>query len=171
MAKLIIYEDVAGEETIFEDFDLLTNRILIGSSPDNQLVLDAPDIDPAHASLELRHEHWILQDLGGPGGTIVNGLSIEGPYYLQHDDLIELGSIKLKFREVEPQTEAEPEPIEKELVPLDDAPPLKGRVWFAKVAAGTAAVIFLILLILIIGHYWGFLNMADLLPPWLSKML
>ncbi|GIK41251.1 MAG: hypothetical protein BroJett011_50840 [Chloroflexota bacterium] len=171
MAKLIIYEEAAGEDTVFEDFELLANRILIGSSPDNQLVLDAPDIDPAHASLELRLDRWILQDLGAPGGTAVNGITIEGPYYLQHNDLIELGSIKLKFREFEPQGETEPERLAPEPAHLDSVPPLKGRVWFAKVAAGTVAVIFLILLILIIGHYWGLLNMTDLLPPWLSQMM
>lgn len=171
MAKLIIYEEAAGEGTVFEDFELLANRILIGSSPDNQLVLDAPDIDPAHASLELRLDRWILQDLGAPGGTVVNGITIEGPYYLQHNDLIELGSIKLKFQEMEAQDGAEAEPLEQEPAHLQADPPLKGRVWFAKVAAGTVAVIFLILLVLIIGHYWGLLNMTDLLPPWLSKMM
>jgi pSer/pThr/pTyr-binding forkhead associated (FHA) protein len=167
LAKLIIYEDEAGEEMIFEDFDLLTNRILIGSSPDNQLVLEAPDIDPAHASLELRYDHWILQDLGAPGGTAVNGLTIEGPYFLQHDDLIELGQIKLRFREMELPAEAEPEPVEEQLQP-DVDPPVKGRIWFAKVASSTILVIIMILLLLITAHYFGLLNMADLLPPWLG---
>lgn len=171
MAKLIIYEEDAGEETIFEDFELLTNRILIGASPDNQLVLEAPDIDPAHASLELRHDRWILQDLGAPGGTVVNGLTIAGPYYLQHDDLIELGSIKMKFRDSEPQMEATPGPAEEEHTQLQVDPPVKGRVWFAKVAAGTAVVILLILLVLVLGHYFGLVNMIDLLPPWLSQVL
>jgi pSer/pThr/pTyr-binding forkhead associated (FHA) protein len=170
LAKLVIYEE-ADEETVFEDFELLSNRILIGSSPDNQLVLDTPDIDPAHASLELRHDHWILQDLGGPGGTAVNGMTIEGPYYLQHNDLIELAHIKIRFRDLEPGGEIEPKPVEEEEAHPDPEPVVKGRVWFAKVAAGTAAVIFLILLILVIGHYAGLLNMADLLPPWLSQML
>lgn len=171
MAKLIIYEEAAGAETVFEDFELLTNRILIGSSPDNQLVLDAPDIDPAHASLELRHDQWILQDLGAPGGTVVNGITIEGPYYLQHNDLIELNSVKLKFREFETQEETEAKGMVRKPARLESTPPLKGRIWFAKVAAGTVAVILLILLVLIIGHYWGLLNMSHLLPPWLSKML
>jgi pSer/pThr/pTyr-binding forkhead associated (FHA) protein len=172
LAKLIIYEDDAGEETIFEDFELLANRILIGSSSDNQLVLEAPTIDPTHASLELRYDRWILQDLGGPGGTVVNGITIEGPYYLQHDDLIELGSIKMRFRDMEPQAEIELEPVEDEEDALAGAdPPIKGRVWFAKVAAGTVAILFLILAILVIGHYLGLLNVTDLLPPWLSQML
>ncbi|GAB4417859.1 MAG: hypothetical protein Fur0044_13660 [Anaerolineae bacterium] len=170
MAKLVIYEE-ADEETVFEDFELLSNRILIGSSPDNQLVLDAPNIDPAHASLELRHDHWILQDLGGPGGTVVNGITVEGPYYLQHNDLIELADIKIRFRDQNSGPETEPEPPAEEEVYSATEPIIKGRVWFAKVAAGTLAVLFLILLILVIGHYAGLLNMADLLPPWLSQML
>lgn len=166
MAKLIIYEEVVDEETIFEDFELLINRILIGSSSDNQLVLEAPDIDPTHASLELRHDHWILQDLGGPGGTVVNGITIVGPYYLQHDDLIELGSVKLRFRDIAPEVEVEHEPRE-ETIPPDAGTHPSGRVWFAKVASGTAAIIFMLLLILIVAHYFGLLNVADLLPPWL----
>lgn len=167
MAKLIIYDEVAGEETIFEDFELLANRILIGSSPDNQLVLEAPDIDPAHASLELRHDHWILQDLGGPGGTVVNGITINGPYYLQHDDLVELGHIKLRFRDFEPEVGSEPELVD-EPTPAHSGPPVKGRVWFAKVASNTAVVLVLILLLLILAHYFGLMNIADLLPPWLG---
>lgn len=169
MAKLIIYEEVEDEEAIFEDFELLSNRILIGSSPDNQLVLEAPDIDSGHASLELRHNHWILQDLGGPGGTVVNGVTIVGPYYLQHDDLIELGQIKLRFRDLEQQAEAEPEPVEAVPAQLGSDPPVKGRVWFAQVASSTIAIIFLILLILIVGHYFGLMKLGDLLPPWLGQ--
>jgi hypothetical protein len=171
LAKLIIYEEVVEEETIFEDFELLINRILIGSSPDNQLVLEASDIDPAHASLELRHDRWILQDLGGPGGTVVNGITIAGPYYLQHDDLIELGSVKLKFRDMnenqlKPEVELEHE-LQEETNPPDLSAQPSGRIWFAKVASGTVAIIFMLLLILVVAHYFGLLNMADLLPPWL----
>jgi predicted component of type VI protein secretion system len=167
LAKLVIYEEVAGEDTIFEDFELLTNRILIGSSPDNQLVLEAPDIDPAHASLELRQGHWILQDLGGPGGTVVNGMVIAGPYFLQHDDLIELAHIKVRFRDLELEIDIQPDPVEAS-TEMSSVPPVKGRVWFAKIASATTVVIFLILLLLIMAHYFGLLNMTDLLPPWLG---
>ncbi|MCB0225491.1 MAG: FHA domain-containing protein, partial [Anaerolineae bacterium] len=62
MAKLVIYEEIEGAETIFEDFQLSAHRILIGSSEDNNLVLDIPDIDPTHASLEFRNDHWVIQD-------------------------------------------------------------------------------------------------------------
>ncbi len=169
MARLVIFEEVAGAETIFEVFDLATTRVLIGSSPDNDLVLEAPEVDPGHASLELRQNQWVLQDLGGPGGTVVNGRIVEGPNMLQDNDLIEIGTIKLKFElyelpieEVE-EVEEEPQP---DLSP-DTGGQVSGRLWFATVAGGTVAIIFIILLLLVIADYLDLLQISDLLPPWL----
>ena len=166
LARLVIYEDAEDEETIFEVFDLTINRVLVGSSGDNELVLEAPAIDPAHASLELRHNRWILQDLGGPGGTVVNGNVIEGPYYLQNNDLIELGPVKMKFQE------HEHDPVDTaELsaqTAADASAPMSGRVWFATIAGGTIAIIFIILFLLVVADYLGLLEIADLLPPWLG---
>lgn len=165
MARLVIYEEAEDEETIFEVFDLTTNRILVGASADNELVLEAPDIDPAHASLELRHNHWILQDLGGPGGTVVNGNVIEGPYYLQNNDLIELGPVRMRFQE------HDHDPVDAEVMEEaapDPGAPVRGRVWFATIAGGTIAIIFIILFLLVVADYFGLLEIADLLPPWLG---
>ena len=162
----MIYEEVESEETIFEDFELFTNRILIGSGSDNHLVLDTPDIDPVHASLELRNDDWVLQDLGGPGGTLVNDQSIDGPHRLRNNDLIELGSIKLRFQV--DQFEVEEEIAEEEVAPDDEEQPISGRVWFATIAGGTLAAIFIILLILIIADFLGVLKISDLLP-WLGQ--
>ena len=163
MAKLIIYQDVAGTESIFEDFELTTNRILIGSGSDNHLVLDSPDVDSAHASLELRNDSWIIQDLGGPGGTRVNQTQIEGPYRLHDDDLIELAGIKLRFFDDEWETASE-EVLEEEEEPKDSSSHISGRVWFATLAGGTVAVIFIILFLLIVADMLGVLSIADLLP-------
>jgi pSer/pThr/pTyr-binding forkhead associated (FHA) protein len=161
VAKLVIYQDVGGKESIFEDFELTTNRILIGSSLDNHLVLDSPDIDSAHASLELRNDNWIIQDLGGPDGTKVNEEQIAGPYRLQDNDLIELASIRLRFfdDEWEPILEdAEEEEVEESVSHIS------GRVWFATLAGSTIAVIFIILFLLIVADVLGVLNISDLLP-------
>ena len=83
MAKLFIYQLIDGTETPVEDFELVTQRLLIGSGPDNDLVLDLAEVEPIHASMELRNEYWVLQDMGGPGGTAVNGVEIAGPFRLQ----------------------------------------------------------------------------------------
>ncbi|MCB9098549.1 MAG: FHA domain-containing protein [Anaerolineales bacterium] len=168
MARLIIYEEIETSETILETFELSSTRILIGSDPDNNLVLQSPDIDSSHASLELRNNLWVLQDLGGPGGTGVNGKVIQGPYYLTHNDLIELGPIKLSFQEkalveetpLEDDTPTPPVPIKIEPSPS----PVKGRVWFAFIAGGTLGVIFIIMFLLIVAHLLNVIEISDLLP-------
>ncbi len=162
MAKLVIYQDLEGTESIFEDFELSTNRILIGSSPDNHLILDSPDVDSAHASLEFRNDHWILQDLGGPGGTAVNQTHIDGPYCLQNDDLIELAEIKLRFLDDDWET-VEDEVSDKPESETDETS-ISGRVWFATLAGGTVAIIFIIMFLLIVADVLGVLKISDLLP-------
>jgi pSer/pThr/pTyr-binding forkhead associated (FHA) protein len=163
VAKLVIYQEVAGTESIFEDFELTTNRILIGSGADNHLVLDSPDVDSAHASLELRNDSWIIQDLGGPGGTQVNDTPIEGPYRLQDDDLIELAGIRLRFFDDDWEVASE-ETAEQEEEPEESGSHISGRIWFATLAGGTIAVIFIILFLLIVADILGVLSIADLLP-------
>jgi hypothetical protein len=164
MTKLVIFNDDPSENTVLEEFDLTgLQRVLIGSSPDNDLVLEAPDIDPAHASLEFRHDHWVLQDLGGPGGTQVNGQTIAGPCNLAHGDSLELGPVKLRFDA--PEGELPPkmgDTAEGER----GATELRGRVWFAGVAGFTLAFIFVIIFLLIVADYLEVINIADLLPPW-----
>lgn len=173
MAKLVIYEEIAGEEPIFEDFELVTTRVLIGASEDNNLILDVPGIDPIHASLELRNERWILQDLGGPGGTFLNGVEIEGPHKLKDDDLIEVSTVKIRFYENEAPVHAaiETGPLPEAAVPAEPAPPPpgSGRVWFGQVAGATLAVIFLIVFLFILADYLGLLRLSDLLPPLLGN--
>lgn len=165
MAKLIIYEEINGAETVFEMFELSVSRILIGSDPDNHLILEAPEIDAAHASLELRNNAWVLQDLGGPGGTHVNGQRIEGPRPLHHHDLIGLGQIKIQFHEYDNELKAEDRPPMATNSPGEVHP--SGHIWFATIAGGTIALIFVILLLLVVADILGVIKIADLLPPWL----
>ena len=165
MAKLIIYEEFDEEETIIEDFDLIAQRILIGSGPDNGLVLEAIDVAPAHASLELRHEQWVLQDLGSPTGTHVNGRAVEGPLHLHDNDLIALGSVKIRFHDDETTEEIEIVEVEDDLLPeSEDEVHIKGRVWFAAIAGTTLAIIFIILLVLIVADFLGVLRLSNLVP-------
>ena len=168
MARLVIYEEEDANKTIFEVFELSVPRVLIGSSMDNELVLETPEVDAGHASLELRHDQWVLQDLGSSRGTKVNASIVSGPHFLRHNDLIEIGNVKIRFQEMDDQINIEEvkkeEEDEEDEDPADEGPHLSGRVWFATVAGVTAAVLFIILLLLIVADYLDLLNMADLLP-------
>ena len=168
MARLIIVQDQANN-TIFEAFSLDENRIIIGSDQDNQLVLNVPHIDPMHASLELRDNHWFLQDLGGPGGTSINGQLVEGPQVLHHDDIIELGQIRLQFqiddeRGVTQQFPVETDETEETPAVTGGTAHVSGRVWFAGLAAATITIIFVIVMLIIAAHLLGLINIQNLLP-------
>ncbi len=165
MAKLVIYQIIDGKETPVEDFELATQRLLIGSGPDNDLVLELAEVEPIHASMELRNEYWVLQDMGGPGGTAVNGVEIAGPFRLHHSDVIELGHmVRLKFQESGAAAENSPTAAAAEDRPVQ--PPMRGRVWFAGVAGVTLAIIFIIVFLLIVADYLDLIQITDLLPPW-----
>lgn len=171
LPRLIIYEDSEDADTIFETFELSDRSILIGSDPDNHLILKTPEIDPSHASLELRNHEWVLQDLGGAGGTAVNGKIIEGPHSLYHDDLIELGYIKMRFQDPErgvtkefPRSSSnhEAEHVHEQ---KEERVHISGRIWFATVATATLAVIFIIIFLLIFAQVLGVINLGGLVPP------
>lgn len=181
MPRLIIYEDSEQAETIFETFELSDHSILIGSDPDNHLILNTPEIDSSHASLELRNSEWILQDLGSPNGTIVNGQTIEGPHSLYHDDLIEVGYIKMRFQDPErgitkefPRSAPNEEDKHKnehnhehtdEHEHKGDVVHISGRIWFATVATATIAVIFIIIFLLIFAQVLGVIDLSGLVAP------
>jgi len=161
LAKLIIYEAYTNTGTVFETFELVDNRILIGSDPECQLILDVPDIDPMHASLELRDHHWFLQDLGGPGGTAVNGRLIEGPTILRHNEMIEVGVVKMRFVTTEPGVTAAMPPMEPD---EDAAAQVSGRVWFATLTGFTVLILLAIGALLLLAYSLGIFTLSDLLP-------
>lgn len=167
MAKLVIYQIIDGEEAPVEDFELVTERLLIGSGSDNDLVLELAEVEPIHASMELRNGYWVLQDLGGPGGTAVNGVEIAGPFRLHHSDVIELGrTVRLKFQESGAATENSQTAATTAAEDRSAQPPMRGRVWFAGVAGVTLAIIFIIVFLLIVADYLDLIQITDLLPPW-----
>ena len=166
MARLVIYEELDKDDTVFETFELTSSRILIGSDQENHLVLDMPEIDMTHASLELRDNHWFLQDLGGPGGTAVNGQEIEGPYMLRNNDIIELSFIKMRFENNERGvTQDFPRDVPEEEQKLREERPPSGRLWFVGLAILTIGTIIVILILMAVAHFLGLISLGDLLPP------
>lgn len=166
MARLVIYEELDTDDTVFETFELSSSRILIGSDHDNHLVLDMPDVDTTHASLELRDNHWFLQDLGGPGGTAVNGQEIEGPYMLRNNDVVELSFIKMRFENKDRGvTQDFPREAPEEEQKLPDERPPSGRLWFVGLAILTIGTIIVILILMAVAHFLGLISLGDLLPP------
>jgi adenylate cyclase len=76
----------------------LGERLTIGRSPKNELVLDDQSASRHHA--EIRHVgrgHYRVADLGSANGTWVNGRRLAVPRELQDGDQILIGRVMLRF--------------------------------------------------------------------------
>ena len=144
MAQLVIYDNIEVKEPP-HIFELLTNRILIGSSPDSQLILEDSHVATAHISLEFRQSYWVLQDLGSEIGTTINNEIVNEPYPLDHDDLIQISNIKIQFQDDIYGNEHE----ETETAVYTTDTDVKGRIWLAKVGMVTLGVIIIIFMSLL----------------------
>jgi len=78
------------------NFSALKDRINIGRSEDNDLVLADSSVSRHHARIIKTKDDYYLTDFGSFNGTKVNGRLIQN-VHLIHGDEITIGYLKLKF--------------------------------------------------------------------------
>ncbi|NJL26542.1 MAG: ATP-binding cassette domain-containing protein [Thermoanaerobaculia bacterium] len=66
--------------------------LVIGRSPECDVVLDSPIVSARHAKLQRTGDGWQIEDLGSTNGTYVNGRRVSGSTLVAEGDLIGLGS-------------------------------------------------------------------------------
>lgn len=74
----------------------LTGPVLIGRSPDADLVIGDDFVSSTHAKIIPSAEGLTLEDLGSTNGTLVNGQPATRPLRLEAGDVIELGQNRLE---------------------------------------------------------------------------
>jgi pSer/pThr/pTyr-binding forkhead associated (FHA) protein len=67
------------------------DELVLGSSSEANVVIEAPGVDPLHARLTLDGGQVKLEDLGSQGGTFRNGQRLLGPMQVFPGDRIGLG--------------------------------------------------------------------------------
>jgi serine/threonine protein kinase/Cdc6-like AAA superfamily ATPase len=76
---------------------IISERLTIGRSLDNHLVLDDSQASRYHAELDIINGAVVLKDLNSVNGTFVNGeRQLEAP--LSHGDRIQIGSVEMYFQ-------------------------------------------------------------------------
>ncbi|MFC1821189.1 adenylate/guanylate cyclase domain-containing protein, partial [Thermodesulfobacteriota bacterium] len=78
------------------DFPVLKDRITIGRSIENDLVLTDHTVSRHHVEITRTKEGFQLSDLGSYNGTIVNKFPVQSTL-LKHEDQIKIGLTKLTF--------------------------------------------------------------------------
>jgi hypothetical protein len=72
-------------------------RISIGRSADNTIVIDDPNVSRQHALIEKKDGRYILKDIQSTNGTFIGGTKVES-HSLHNGDTITIGTTKLQFR-------------------------------------------------------------------------
>lgn len=77
--------------------NLIGRRVVVGRSPDCDVVLNNTSVSRQHAELLFDGNQWMLRDLGSRNGTGVNGARVTGDRLLQSGDVLRIDEFDLVF--------------------------------------------------------------------------
>ncbi len=75
-------------------------RVLIGRSPDSDIVLDHPTVSKTHATIFMLGGKVIVKDLDSTNGTLINGQIVHQQFIIE-GDFISFGALSLRFESSE----------------------------------------------------------------------
>lgn len=88
----LVYHAPAQAAAQFETITFGTKtQITIGRSPENDVVLDAPQVSRFHAQIERVGQRYRVRDLRSSNGTFVNNQRIDGDTWLNAEDIVRVG--------------------------------------------------------------------------------
>ena len=76
---------------IGKSFSLNKDIITIGSTGENDIVINDPDVSQHHALISKSEGDWVIEDLGSKSGVWVNARRVKQPVYLRQGTRINLG--------------------------------------------------------------------------------
>lgn len=91
----VLLDDGDGERKVFD------GRVAsIGSSPDNDLIIDDPGVSRFHAKIEVDERGYMLIDRASKNGTWVGALRVDR-VFLRDDTTLRVGKTHIRFRTTE----------------------------------------------------------------------
>jgi HD-GYP domain-containing protein (c-di-GMP phosphodiesterase class II) len=72
-------------------------RLRIGRQGSLEVVINDPSLGRQHTDIRLTPQGWVVEDLGEPGGTLVNGVALgRQTRKLQQEDALQCGRLRFK---------------------------------------------------------------------------
>ncbi len=90
-------------------YKLADGEYVIGRRSDSQIFVPDMRVSRQHARLWKNGEAWSLEDLGSNNGTFVNGVRVETPTALKHDDEIAIANNRIRVEAHEASEPPKPE--------------------------------------------------------------
>ena len=72
-------------------FPLEGDQLLIGRDAANSIAINDAEISRKHSRLTFQGGKYVIEDLGSPNGTFINGQRLAGPAVLKPGDVVSLG--------------------------------------------------------------------------------
>lgn len=83
-----------GEECLF------SGRNVVGCDATAAVRIDDSTISPHHAVIVITESRATIEDLQSTNGTFRDGVRIQGPAALADGSVVELGSVRLVYRQI-----------------------------------------------------------------------
>lgn len=98
-ARLLL---ITPEGDISAEFELKESNVVIGRSPQANLVIADSDVSRTHAQIVNTIQGFFVSDMGSTNGTYLNGVPIEPKqmFQLKSNDQVNLGRVSLLFQVV-----------------------------------------------------------------------
>ena len=105
LKPILLVTDGMGNTTPFE---IVSDEIAIGRSPDCQLMLEDKRSSRKHAVIKKKDSKFVLYDQGSANGTLVNDVRID-THELEGGDVVKIGDTKFVFQMVQADYEVKKE--------------------------------------------------------------
>lgn len=124
MPKIVVKQ----KAEVSQEYTIPVNKksVLIGSEPDNDLIIDDKKVSMNHMEIYKEGNQYYIKDLKSAFGTYLNGEQVEKKVAVQHGDTIQIGQHSLIFQENGPEdfaSQANLNGIENDPFSLDQLSP------------------------------------------------
>lgn len=113
------YLEMTGAQPKRFELDTEAESIVLGRSPDCQIVVSSNAVSRRHARLFWQGPELMIEDLGSSNGTFVNGERLTAPTGLKDKDRISFGSIEAVIGLPAPPAEPDLDPLATIQLPPD----------------------------------------------------